>query len=73
MASDWWIMSRDGANKRRITYMNKRKHPHSNREPMWAGMVAWSPSGEWFYGDVQTSLITQAGKVMKVRVRCECR
>lgn len=63
--TDWWLMNPDGTNKRRITFMNQRGHPHSNGRAVWAGTVAWSPDGTWFYGDVQTNLITQEGKNIK--------
>lgn len=64
--TDWWLMNADGTNKRRITFMNQRGHPHSNGQAVWAGTVAWSPDGKWFYGDVQTNLITQEGQNIKV-------
>jgi Tol biopolymer transport system component len=71
--TDWWLMDADGGNKQRISFMNSKKHPHSDGHPMWAGLVAWSPDGDWFYGDVQTTLIGLKGKIIKVRLSCECR
>ena len=71
--ADWWVMDADGGNKQRLGFMNKKGHPHSNGSPMWAGPVAWSPDGGWFYGDVQTTLLGQQGKIVKVGLRCECR
>jgi hypothetical protein len=39
--------------------------------PLWAiTAVAWSPDEEWFYGDVQSNLVTQRGDVIKVFLRC---
>jgi Tol biopolymer transport system component len=71
--TDWWLMDADGGNKQRLSFMNKKGHPHSDGHPMWAGLVAWSPGGDWFYGDVQTTLLGLKGKIVKVRMRCECR
>jgi len=71
--TDWWLMNIDGSNKRRITFMNKKGHEHQKQinnhgRPVWAGEVAWSPDGKWFYGDVQIDLIKQTGKIIKVRL-----
>jgi Tol biopolymer transport system component len=69
--ADWWLMNPDGTNRRRITFINTRRHAQSMGGPLWAiTAVAWSPDGEWFYGDVQSNLITQRGDVIKVFLRC---
>ena len=64
--TDWWMMDTDGGNPRRISRMNVRNNPQCDGKPKWVGTAAFSPDGKWFYGDVQTNLITQAGKVVRV-------
>jgi hypothetical protein len=64
--TDWWLMDADGANPRRISTMNVRNSTQCDGTPKWACAAAWSPDGRWFYGDVQTNLFTQAGKVVRV-------
>jgi para-nitrobenzyl esterase len=64
--TDWWLMDADGANPRRVSTMNVRSSPQCDGAPKWACAAAWSPDGRWFYGDVQTNLFTQAGKVVRV-------
>jgi Tol biopolymer transport system component len=64
--TDWWLMDPDGSHPRRISTMNVRTSPQCDGKAKWACTVTWSPDGRWFYGDVQTNLITQAGKVVRV-------
>lgn len=69
--TDWWLMNSDGSNRRRLSSMNKRGHPNSTGKAVWAGVVSWSPDGSWFYGDVQTSLLSQKIRNAKVQLICE--
>jgi para-nitrobenzyl esterase len=66
--TDWWLMDLDGGNPRRLSRMCVQGNPQSDGYPKWPCTVAWSPDGTWFYGDVQTNLITQAGHVVRVDI-----
>jgi Tol biopolymer transport system component len=68
--TDWWLMDADGSHKVRLSYLNTRGHPEFTGKPMWAGTVAWSSDGRRFIGDVQTNLLTQAGKAIWVDLSC---
>jgi Tol biopolymer transport system component len=68
--TDWWLMDADGSHKTRLTYFNTRGHPEFTGKSMWAGTVAWSSDGHRFIGDVQTDLLTQAGKAIWVYLSC---
>jgi Tol biopolymer transport system component len=68
--TDWWLMDADGSHKTRLTYLNTRGHPEFTGKSMWAGTVAWSTDGRRFIGDVQTNLLTQAGKAIWVDLSC---
>jgi tricorn protease-like protein len=64
--TDWWVMSADGSSKRRITYFEQPGHPQSSGSSLWPGTVAWDPTGKWFYGDIETNLLTQSYVTVKV-------
>jgi Tol biopolymer transport system component len=68
--TDWWLMDADGSHKERLSYLNTPRHPEFAGKSVWAGMVAWSSDGHRFIGDVQTNLLTQAGKAMWVTFSC---
>jgi Tol biopolymer transport system component len=61
--TDWWIMNADGSDPRRLTFMNKPKHPHSTGKTKWAGFPSISPDGKQLVGGVQRSLISQEGDI----------
>ena len=68
--TDWWLMAADGSHKQRLSYLNTPGHAEYAGKSMWAGTVAWSGDGRRFIGDVQTSLWTQAGKSIWVKLSC---
>jgi hypothetical protein len=65
--TDWWLMDADGANKRRLTFMNLPGHPQCDGSARWAGRVAWSPDGSRFLGGGQYDLISQEGFIKLVQ------
>ncbi|HEY6359292.1 MAG TPA: hypothetical protein VIX35_13710 [Vicinamibacterales bacterium] len=68
--TDWWLMDADGSHKQRLSYMNAPGHAEFAGKSVWAGTVAWSADGRRFIGDVQTSLLTQAGKAIWITLSC---
>ncbi len=64
--TDWWIMNPDGTDKKRLTFLNQRKHPQYTGETVWTGLGTFSPDGKRFTGSYQTSLISQEGKIVIV-------
>ncbi len=64
--TDWWLMAKDGSNKRRLTYFEEPGNPQSSGTSLWPGSVAWDPTGRWFYGDIETNLVSQSYVIVKV-------
>ena len=48
--TDYWIMDSDGSNKRRLTWLNQRGHPHYSGERAVVADLAWRPDGKAFAG-----------------------
>jgi hypothetical protein len=63
--ADWWIMNADGSGKRRLTFMNKKKHPHSVGHYRLAGCVSFI-SDNSFLGGVMTKPLGLTGHTVKV-------
>ena len=63
--ADWWIMSTDGTNKRRLTFMNVRNHPQSVNDFRLAGSLTFT-SNTSFLGGVMTQSLGLVGKTVKV-------
>jgi hypothetical protein len=66
--ADWWIMNVDGSEKRRLTFMNVRDHPHSANRFRLAGSLSFV-SDTAFFGDVMTQSLGLVGKIVKVDCR----
>ncbi|HEX4232984.1 MAG TPA: hypothetical protein VH041_01640 [Caldimonas sp.] len=66
--ADWWIMRVDGSDKRRLTFMNVRDHPHSVNRYRLAGSLSFVSDTE-FFGDVMTRSLGLVGKVVRVDCR----
>jgi Tol biopolymer transport system component len=43
--TDFWLMRADGSAKRRLTYFNRKGHPHHAGDAVVAADLAWSPDG----------------------------
>jgi len=63
--ADWWIMSVDGSDKRRLTFMNVRDHPQSVNRFRLAGSLSFI-SDTAFLGDVMTQSLGLVGKIVRV-------
>jgi len=63
--ADWWIMNVDGSDKRRLTFMNVRDHPHSANRFRLAGSLSFV-SDTAFFGDVMTQSLGLVGKIVRV-------
>jgi hypothetical protein len=66
--ADWWIMNVDGSDKRRLTFMNVRGHPHSANRFRLAGSLSFVSDTE-FFGDVMTQSLGLVGKIVRVACR----
>ncbi len=64
--TDWWIMDRDGSNKRRLSYFNDKNSPQYAGRAVWCGFGSFNNDGSQFVGGRQVSLISQEGQIMKV-------
>lgn len=66
--ADWWIMNTDGSEKRRLTYMNKKDHPHSVNHYRLAGCISFV-NDSTFLGGVMTKPLGLTGKTVMVRFK----
>ena len=66
--ADWWIMNRDGSDKRRLTFMNARGNAQSVGRFRLAGSISFVDDTS-FYGDVMTKSLGLVGKIVKLRCR----
>jgi Tol biopolymer transport system component len=64
--TDWWIMDRDGSNKKRLTYFNDKNSGQYAGHAVWCGFGSFNSDGTQFLGGRQLSLISQEGEIMKV-------
>lgn len=64
--SDWWIMDRDGKNKRRLTFMNKKNHEHSVNHYRLAGCISFVDD-HTFLGGVMTKPLGLVGLTVVVK------
>ena len=62
--TDWWIMNADGSDKKRLTYFNKKGHPHFVLWGTCAADYAWLPDGSGFIGYYFTSSILNFKEVV---------
>ena len=46
--TDYWLMNRDGSNKRRLTFFNQPGHKHHNGQKVVVADLAWRPDGRAF-------------------------
>lgn len=68
--ADWWIMKKDGSDKRRLTFMNKWNHPHSVNHYRLAGSISFITNHS-FYGGVMTHPFGLTGYTAKVSFKEE--
>lgn len=63
--ADWWIMNRDGSNKKRLTYMNVKDHAQSVNSYRLAGTLSFINNTS-FYGGIMTASFGLTGFTAKV-------
>lgn len=63
--ADWWIMDRDGSNKTRLTYMNKKNHPQSVNKYRLAGSLSFINNTS-FLGGIMTQSLGLTGYTARV-------
>lgn len=64
--ADWWVMDKDGGNKRRLTYMNKWNNPHSVNSYRLAGSLSFI-NDSTFLGGVMTQSLGLVGYTALVK------
>ncbi len=72
--TDWWVMKPDGSAKTRVSYFNDKDSPEYLGKTAYNCTVPannWSDDGSYFYGDVETSLLTSESQIMKVSLTCQ--
>jgi Tol biopolymer transport system component len=75
LGTDWWAVRPDGSFTKRLTEMNLRRrgNPEDSGAMQVATTMSISPSGDFFLGDIQDSLVKQTGLVKRVRFTCAVR
>ncbi len=63
--ADWWVMDKDGTNKKRLTYMNKKNHPQSVNSYRLAGSLSFI-NDTTFLGGIMTHSFGLTGYTNKV-------
>jgi Tol biopolymer transport system component len=66
--TDWWRMNPDGSDKERLTFFNEPNNDQFAGHAVWAGLGSFAPDGTRFVGGRQTSLVTQEGEIMMVKI-----
>jgi hypothetical protein len=65
--ADWWIMDTNGENKKRLSFMNVRDHPHSDNHYRLAGCLSFM-NDNTFLGGVMIKPLGLIGYTMKVKI-----
>ena len=67
-------MSSDGSNPQGLSDFNTNGNARGfGGKQVWATVVQtanWSPDSTWFYGDVETSLLTSDSVILRVSLTC---
>lgn len=66
--ADWWMMNPDGSEKLRLTYMNKKNHPHSVNHYRLAGCLSFIDNYS-FLGGVMTKPLELEGMTVLVEIK----
>jgi Tol biopolymer transport system component len=76
--TDWWTMNADGSNPQRLSNFNSdqdtRGVPAFADPPVWATTVQtenWSSDHRYFFGDVETNLLTSDSVIVRVSLTCK--
>lgn len=54
LRNDFWIMDRDGSNKKQLTFFNTPGHPHYVGTPIVAADSSWGPDGKKIIAYIKT-------------------
>jgi hypothetical protein len=72
--TDWWTMSPDGSNPQRLSDFNVGGNADAiGHKPVYATVVQtanWGPDNSYFYGDVETNLLTSESVIARVALTC---
>ena len=72
--TDWWTMDPDGSNPQRLSDFNAHDNAKAiGSERVYATVVQtanWSADNSYFYGDVETSLLTSDSVIVRAALTC---
>jgi Tol biopolymer transport system component len=72
--TDWWTMNPDGSNPQRLSDFNSNGDARGfGGKQVYATVVQtanWSPDHSYFYGDVETNLLTSDSVIVRVALTC---
>jgi Tol biopolymer transport system component len=75
--TDWWTMNSDGANSQRLSDFNNKDADQTAKtlghKRVYATVVQtanWSPDNSYFYGDVETSLLSSDSVIVRAALTC---
>jgi Tol biopolymer transport system component len=72
--TDWWTMNPDGSNPQRLSEFNVDGNAKAiGHQPVYATTVQtanWGPDNSYFYGDVETNLLTSDSVIARVALTC---
>jgi Tol biopolymer transport system component len=75
--TDWWTMNHDGSNPQRLSDFNAGNNAKSiGHKPLYATVVQtanWNSDNSFFYGDVETSLLTSDSVIVRATLACHGR
>jgi Tol biopolymer transport system component len=73
--TDWWTMSPDGSNPQRLSDFNSNGNARGfGGKQVYATVVQtanWSTDHNYFYGDVETNLLTSDSVILRVSLTCQ--
>jgi Tol biopolymer transport system component len=72
--TDWWTMNADGSNPQRLSDFNTGDNGKAiGRKRVYATVVQtvnWSPDNSYFFGDVETNLLTSDSVIVRAALTC---
>jgi len=72
--TDWWTMGPDGSNPQRLSDFNANNNAKAiGSQRVYATVVQtanWSPDNSYFYGDVETNLLTSDSVIVRAALTC---
>jgi Tol biopolymer transport system component len=72
--TDWWTMGHDGSNPQRLSDFNADNNAKAiGSQRVYATVVQtanWGPDNSYFYGDVETNLLTSDSVIVRAALTC---